>query len=384
MAICSFKTKFIVVISTSNFEKMKPRSKYSSLKSVHDFFSICIFLLCISFSPAFSQNTPTVSISGSFWDDKNGVDLKTEVYGLKDGKKVKLAETDTKNLFNFQLQTDIQELVFESDGYISVSFPVQFVGKFTKASSANLSINSKGGFSQYPSKDIMIFCLPSTHQKGNKYELFTVRKDNRFRNSDFTILVENKNSLPFPLTEKSYNKNFKIITTNFKNEIIQENEVKASVGFTFVDINTYPTEIVLESKQQNILAESSNNDKTEPINDQKSTLPYSSFGSRNLYFDQSKFELKSENRLILDSLAIYLQQKMNARINVSGYTDNVGKETLNAILAKYRTQVVANYLKNKGVDGSQIDVDWKNHNTDSKKAIEELNKYRKVVIEEIN
>ena len=75
---------------------------------------------------------------------------------------------------------------------------------------------------------------------------------------------------------------------------------------------------------------------------------------------------------------------MNARINVAGYTDNVGKETLNLILAKYRTQVVANYLKNKGVDASQIDLDWKNHNTDSKKAIEELNKYRKVVIEEIN
>ena len=86
----------------------------------------------------------------------------------------------------------------------------------------------------------------------------------------------------------------------------------------------------------------------------------------------------------MDSLAVYLQQKMNARINVSGYTDNVGKETLNLILAKYRTQVVANYLKNKGVDASQIDLDWENHNAESKKATEELNKFRKVVIEEIN
>lgn len=359
----------------SNFFKTQSASCFAANKVI-----LLLFLLATA-SSAFSQK---VNIKGSFWNDSNGVDLKTQVYGLKDGQKVKLAETDTKNLFNFQVQTDIQELVFESDGYNPVSFPVQFVGKFIKASSANLSINSKGGFSQYPSKDIMIFCLPSTHINGNKYELFTVRKDSRFRNSDFTVLVENKNSLPFPLTEKSYSKNFKIITTNIKNEIIQENEVKASVGFTFVDINTYPTEIVLEPERQNILAESSINDTTEPINDQMNTLPYSSFGSRNLYFDQSKFELKSENRLILDSLAIYLQQKMNARINVSGYTDNVGKETLNTILAKYRTQVVANYLKSKGVNAGQIDLKWENHNSESKQATDELNKFRKVIIEEIN
>ncbi len=363
---------------------MKPRSKFYSTKTISSLLFTCLIHLFTSLTPAFSQNPRNISISGSFWDDNNGVDLNSIVYGFVAGEKIKLGETDRKQRFNFELPTSVDSLVFESIGYNSVSIPVNFVGSFKNQSSANLSINSKGGFSQYPSKDIMIFCLPSTHQKGNKYELFTVRKDSRFRNSDFTVLVENKNSLPFPLTEKSYNKNFKIITTNIKNEIIQENEVKASVGFTFVDINTYPTEIVLESERQNILAESSINDKTEPINDQKNTVPYSSFGSRNLYFDQSKFELKSENKLILDSLAIYLQQKINARINVSGYTDNVGKEALNTILAKYRTQVVTNYLKSKGVNAGQIDLKWENHNSESKQPTEELNKFRKVVIEEIN
>jgi outer membrane protein OmpA-like peptidoglycan-associated protein len=363
---------------------MKPRSNFLGTKPVHGLLIICFIHLFTSLTPAFPQKTPTIFVSGSFWDNKNGVDLKTNVYGLKDGQKVKLAETNIKNLFNFQLQTDIQELVFESVGYNVVSFPIHFVGRFDKTSVANISINSNGGFSQFQFKDLMIFCLPSTHQNGNKYELLTVRKDSLFRNMDFTFMMKTKGSVPYPLSEKSSRKMYKVVTSNIKNEIIQENEVKPSVGFTFVDINTYPTEIVLEPKQQNILAESSINDKTEPINNQKNTLPYISFGSRNLYFDQSKFELKSENRLILDSLAIYLQQKINARINVSGYTDNVGKETLNAILAKYRTQVVANYLKNKGVDASQIELDWENHNVESKKTTEELNKFRKVVIEEIN
>ena len=336
-------------------------------------------------TPAFSQKNHTVSVSGSFWDDKNGLDLKTQVYGLIDGQKVKLAETDTKNLFNFQLQTDIQELVFESAGYNVVSFPIRFVGKFGKISLAKISVNSNGGFSQYQYKDIMIFCLPSTHQKGNKYELFTVKKDTIFRNMDFTILVENKISADYLLSEKSLRNNYKVVTSNSKNETIQENDFLANKGLTFVDINSYPTEILAESDLKNVLAEIPvKEDKSDPRIEVKNNLPYHTFGSRNLYFDQSKFELKSENRLILDSLAIYLQQKMNARINVSGYTDNVGKETLNAILAKYRTQVVANYLKNKGVNVSQIDLDWENHNSESKKATEELNKFRKVVIEEIN
>jgi len=364
---------------------MKPRSNFLGTKPVTGFLIICFIHLFTSLTPAFSQNTPTISVSGSFWDDKNGVDLKTQVYGLKDGQKVKLAETDTKNIFNFQLQTDIQELIFESAGYNVVSFPIHFVGRFGKTSSANISINSKGGFSQYQYKDIMIFCLPSTHLKGNKYELLTVRKDTIFRNMDFTILVENKISADYILSEKSLRNNYKVVTSNSKNEIIQESDFLANRGLTFVDINTYPTEILAESDQKNVLAEISlKENKAEPIIEVKNNLPYQTFGSRNLYFDQSKFELKSENRLILDSLAIYLQQKMNARINVTGYTDNVGKETLNAILAKYRTQVVANYLKNKGVKSSQINLDWENNKTDLKSSTNELSKFRKVVIEEIN
>lgn len=357
-------------------------SPFSFLNFLHPKFLFLLLFLNPGIRTVLAQN---LTIQGSFWDDKNGVDLKTEVYGLKDGKKVKLAETDTKNLFNFQLQTDIQALVFESAGYNVVSFPIQFVGKFGKTSSAKISINSNGGFSQYQYKDLIIFCLPSTHQNGNKYELLTVREDTIFRNMDFTILVENKISADYLLYEKSLRNNYKVVTSNSNKETLQENDFLANKGLTFVDINSYSTEILAESYQKNVLPEISvKENKSEPSIVVKNNLPYHTFGSRTLYFDQSKFELKSENRLILDSLAVYLQQKMNARINVSGFTDNVGQETLNAILAKYRTQVVANYLKNKGVDASQIDSDWENHNAESKKATEELNKFRKVVIEEIN
>ena len=359
----------------SNFFKTQSASFFAKNRVI-----LLLFLLATA-SSAFSQK---VNIKGSFWDDSNGVDLKTQVYGIKDGQKIHLAETDTKNLFDFKLPMDIQALVFESAGYDVVTFPIHFVGRFNKTSLANISINSKGGFKQYQSKDIMIFCLPSTHQKGNKYELLTVRKDSLFKNVDFTVLVENKLSTDYPLSDKFLRNNYKVVTTNSENEIIQEDNFFANRGLTFVDINTYPTEIMEESDQQNVLAEISvKEDKAEPIIDPKSNLPYSTFGSRNLYFDQSKFELKSENKLVLDSLAKYLLQKMDTRINVTGYTDNVGSEELNAVLAKYRTQVVANYLKNKGVNINQLQLKWNTQHESAQNNVSDLSKFRKVQLNEI-
>jgi outer membrane protein OmpA-like peptidoglycan-associated protein len=361
--------------------KKSGTSPFSFLNFLFRIFLFLVLFLTPGIRTVFAQN---LTISGSFWDDSNGVDLKTQVYGIKDGQKIHLAETDTKNLFDFKLPTDIQALIFESVGYNVVSFPIHFVGRFDKTSLANISINSKGGFSQFQFNDLMIFCLPSTHQKGNKYELLTVRKDSLFRNMDFTFIMKTKSSVPYPLSEKSLRNKYKVVTSNSKNEIIQENDILVSKGLTIVDVNTYPTELITESEQKNNLDEFSViEDNPELSNDPKSNLPYSTFGSRNLYFDQSKFELKSENKLVLDSLSWYLQQKLDARINITGFTDNVGKEELNATLARYRAQVVATYLKSKGVHTNQLLLKsntkqniYENHNAD-------VEKQRKVQLTEI-
>jgi outer membrane protein OmpA-like peptidoglycan-associated protein len=343
--------------------------------------TMSVFLIALATNVSFSQ---AVHITGSFWDDSNGVDLKTQVYGIKGGQKIHLAETGSKNLFDFQLPTDIQTIVFGSEGYNPVSFPVNFVGRFDKTSSANISINSKGGFSQYKSKDLIMFCLPSTHQKGNKYELFTVRKDTLFRNMDFTILVENKLSSDYLLPENFLRNNYKVVTSNSKSEIIQENDFFAKKGLTFVDINAYPNEKVNVKPQEITLSENSYKEVAlEPKFTSTTSLPYDTFGRRILYFDQSKFELKSENQLVLDSLALYLKAKMSAKISVEGYTDNVGSEALNATLAKYRASVVANYLKNKGVGESQLQLRWASKSEATEGVGGDLSKQRKVQLIEI-
>jgi hypothetical protein len=221
---------------------MQPRSKYSSLKSVTDFFSICIFLLSISLSPAFSQNTPTISVSGSFWDELSGVDLNSTVYGIMAGEKIKLGQTDIKQRFNFELPTSIDSLVFESIGYKAVSIPINFMGSFKKQSFANLSINSEGGFSQYPSKDLFVFCQPSSHLKGMTYELFTVKKDSLFRNIDFTILIDHNGGFAIPISTKQIDNIFKVISKNTKSEVVLDTDLRVIKGLNFVDINIYPLE----------------------------------------------------------------------------------------------------------------------------------------------
>jgi outer membrane protein OmpA-like peptidoglycan-associated protein len=362
---------------------MEAPSKFLSKLSFFRFLGVFLIFSFTSVN-VFAQKTGKIAISGSFWDDNTGIDLKTIIYGLKSNEKIKLSETDSKNLFSFELETDIETLVFESDGYSKVIVPLNYVGDFINPSSANLSINSKGGFAQYQLKDLIIFCLPFTHQKGFKYELMTIKNDSLYITSNFSISIENKHSSALPFPQNNFQNNLKVVISNGFNQIIQETDFKAKEGITLVDINIYPNK-----KEDEISLNDSKNENETAYNQlkllqiQDANLPYPNLGIRNIYFDQSKFELKSENKFILDSIAIYLNQKMNTKINVVGHTDNIGNETLNLTLAKYRAQVVANYLKNKGVNSEQMFIKWKNKNIYMKKETEDLNKFRKVYIEEI-
>lgn len=81
--------------------------------------------------------------------------------------------------------------------------------------------------------------------------------------------------------------------------------------------------------------------------------------SKTLYFDQSSYILRSETKASLDSLCRILSNKRDLVINVTGYSDNVGKRNLNLQLSEYRARVVVNYLKQKGIPENQISFTWK-------------------------
>ncbi|MCP9767024.1 OmpA family protein [Lacihabitans sp. LS3-19] len=345
-------------------------------------FTFVLFVFLFSIFNSFSQGK--VSISGTFWDDNTGVDLKTSVYGINKGKKEKLAETDKSQKFNFDLKTYTDSLIFESEGYSAVKIPVHFDGEFLKTSFAYLGITTKGIIAQITYKDLFIFCLPEIHKENIKYELYTLKKDSLFWNTDFSILIQKSQSSIYPLLPKNMDNTFKVFAKNKQEKVVLEKTLKPKKGINFIDINIYPkNEISLTPKniEKTIGNISTSIVKTDKI--ELSYLPYNSFGFRTLFFDQSKYELKSENRMVLDSLAIYLMHKNDAKVKIAGFTDNIGNENLNTILAKYRAQVVGNYLKTKGVSSNQIQLNWEEQTKESSQESEDLNKYRKVVISEM-
>jgi len=76
----------------------------------------------------------------------------------------------------------------------------------------------------------------------------------------------------------------------------------------------------------------------------------------NIFFETSKFDLKSESYVELDRLAMILKRYPDIKIEIHGHTDNVGDESYNLQLSEKRAQAVLNYLVIKGVDSSIIAV----------------------------
>lgn len=80
---------------------------------------------------------------------------------------------------------------------------------------------------------------------------------------------------------------------------------------------------------------------------------------KTLYFDQSDYNLRSETKIILDSISLLMAGQKNLTATITGHTDDVGKRGLNIILSEYRARVVVGYLQQKGISPDRIAIRWK-------------------------
>jgi len=71
-------------------------------------------------------------------------------------------------------------------------------------------------------------------------------------------------------------------------------------------------------------------------------------------FDTGKATLRPESAGRLDNVVELMVHKKNARIEISGHTDNVGKKKANQILSEKRAQACRDYLVSKGIEGGRI------------------------------
>jgi outer membrane protein OmpA-like peptidoglycan-associated protein/tetratricopeptide (TPR) repeat protein len=70
---------------------------------------------------------------------------------------------------------------------------------------------------------------------------------------------------------------------------------------------------------------------------------------KNIFFDAGKFELKPQSQVELEKLVQLLIANPTLKIEISGYTDNVGKPADNLVLSNNRAKSVVTYLVSKSI-----------------------------------
>jgi outer membrane protein OmpA-like peptidoglycan-associated protein/tetratricopeptide (TPR) repeat protein len=74
----------------------------------------------------------------------------------------------------------------------------------------------------------------------------------------------------------------------------------------------------------------------------------------NIFFDVNKYELKEESQVELDRIVSLLKENPTLTIQISGYTDNVGKPADNLTLSNNRAKAVINYLVGKNINAKRL------------------------------
>ena len=82
--------------------------------------------------------------------------------------------------------------------------------------------------------------------------------------------------------------------------------------------------------------------------------PSKTFVLEDCNFESGKATLEPESYTVLDELVAFLVRKDDARIEVGGHTDNVGKPAANLTLSMDRANTVRAYLLTKGIDPERV------------------------------
>ncbi len=75
---------------------------------------------------------------------------------------------------------------------------------------------------------------------------------------------------------------------------------------------------------------------------------------KNVFFETDSYALKKESEIELNKVVQFLKVNPGIRIEISGYTDNVGQADYNQVLSENRAHAVANYLIAASVNAQRI------------------------------
>ena len=75
---------------------------------------------------------------------------------------------------------------------------------------------------------------------------------------------------------------------------------------------------------------------------------------KNIFFDSNKFEIKDESKPELQKLIEFLTVNPSVKIEIAGYTDDVGNEQFNLTLSENRAKAVYQYIASHSVNASRL------------------------------
>jgi outer membrane protein OmpA-like peptidoglycan-associated protein len=73
-------------------------------------------------------------------------------------------------------------------------------------------------------------------------------------------------------------------------------------------------------------------------------------------FDTAKATIRPESFPQLDTVVEFMVHKKDARVQISGHTDNAGNAKANKTLSEKRAQACRNYIVSKGIDKKRLDA----------------------------
>ncbi|HVV49729.1 MAG TPA: OmpA family protein [Polyangia bacterium] len=99
----------------------------------------------------------------------------------------------------------------------------------------------------------------------------------------------------------------------------------------------------------------------EPNQNVKLTLRYKRENDKpfiltGVNFDTGKATIRPDSFRQLDTVVDFMAHKPDARIEISGHTDNVGNAAANKALSEKRAQACRNYIVSKGIDKKRLDA----------------------------
>jgi len=75
-----------------------------------------------------------------------------------------------------------------------------------------------------------------------------------------------------------------------------------------------------------------------------------------IFFETGKTRILEQSYMVLDSVALFMQDRPDMRIRIEGHTDSIFEEEYNMILSRGRAKAVRAYLIEHGVDARRLEA----------------------------